>query len=152
MANEAFLPVQNLSLQTSALQSSTLVNTFNSNVLRVVTGSLSTPLAGTAMPLLDSYGNPIILSAQDVVLSVAVASSDIVSSASGALEVGLATGPNVSPSALVTILEAQINAGYSAYKDPGTVPGSNIYVTGRCTAGNFSGNSIKVTLLTLSPK
>jgi hypothetical protein len=152
MANQAFLPVQNLSLQTSALQSSPLVNTFDANVLRVVTGSIPSPLTGAAMPVLDSRGNPLVLSAKDVVFYTSVASSDIVASSAGNLQVGVATGPNVSPTLLATMSVAQINTGRVVYQNPVVVPGVEKYVTARCTSGDLSGNEIKVTLLTLSPQ
>jgi hypothetical protein len=85
--NSGFNGIVNTGLQASALKSSTLVNSFNLNAVRVLNGSVA---SGTGIvPVLDSQGNPVVLSSNDLLLSLVYSGENVSQTATGISEIGL---------------------------------------------------------------
>jgi hypothetical protein len=153
-ANAGFRLLKNVALQTSALQSSSLVGSINMNSIHVIKGVVQPVNGAIAIgthTVVDSEGNPLLLDNQLVVASAMVAPNAL-STGAATVQLGTASTPSGSSSNLInsglgTLAKVQGGVGAQNFSN-----GGNKYVTATVAVAPITGDSISVALMTFSPK
>jgi hypothetical protein len=145
--NSGFNGIVNTGLQGSALKSSTLVNSFDLNAIRVLNGSVASS-TGIA-PVLDSQGKPIFLSSTDLLVSLVYSGVGISQTATGIAEIGLADSPTGAINrVLASPAGAQSTNGFVVTSPTGAGPDS--YVNFNFSWGTM-GVPLDVSMIVINP-